>query len=237
MIGSDYSRSFADTFATKNLFPFYREVGQLRATFVPAQAKPLGTGSCREGVDVTIGVAEGAVYSWQKPEWSGNQVLNQPELETALGMKPGEVANGLKIDKGLDAVLEAYGRKGYITARVAGQANFDDANDKVTYRLNITEGPQYHMGKVLVKGLPDNLANLLRGKWEMLTGDVYDRGYFEQYSHGTFKEIFIRLTEERRAQGKPGPPKLSLKEETNKTTLTVDVKIEFSEDASDQPQP
>src|SRR5262249_52671202 len=48
MIGTDYSRSFADTFATKNLFPFYREVGQLRATFVPAQAKPLGTGSCRE---------------------------------------------------------------------------------------------------------------------------------------------------------------------------------------------
>jgi len=109
---------------------------------------------------------EGAIYIWEKSAWSGNQVLTTPELDSALGMKSGEVANGIKFDKGIAAVSKAYARKGYLEAFVHPQPDFDDAARKVSYRLDIKEGPQYHMGNLIIAGFSENLGNYLRGKWK-----------------------------------------------------------------------
>ena len=58
---------------------------------------------CKGGVDLTIPVEEGSIFIWEKAEWSDNSVLDAAALDKELGMKSGEVANGLKIDKGLAA--------------------------------------------------------------------------------------------------------------------------------------
>src|ERR1043165_3623271 len=109
----DYSRESAKTFPKFGLYPIYRELGQLRASFGAPVVKPDSNAGC-EGVDLTIPVNEGAIYSWAKAEWSGNQALWAKELDDALGMKPGEVANGKKFDKGLSEVKKAYGKSGHI---------------------------------------------------------------------------------------------------------------------------
>ena len=78
-----------------------------RASFGAPVAKPASNAGC-EGVDLTIPVTEGPLYLWAKAEWSANQVLSPKELDDALGMKPGEAANGKKFDKGLMEVQKAY---------------------------------------------------------------------------------------------------------------------------------
>lgn len=226
LLGTEYSRRFIAGFSHNTLFPFYRELGQLRATFSPSQAKAETTANCKSGVELTIGVDEGSIYSWDKPEWSGNQALASQELDAALDMKAGAVANGLKFDKGLASVAKAYGRKGYIAAQVRPTAEFDDDARKVSYQLEIKEGPQYHMGILTIKGFSDNLANSLRGKWEMKAGDVFDQGYYDEFFKTTFLDFSRKAREESQEQNRPAPKRSNSEMRLNRSTLTVDITIE-----------
>lgn len=229
LIGSDYSRSFVSLFAFSNLFPIYRELGHLRATFGRPQGTPQTTAECKDGVDLSIQVEEGSIYVWDKAEWTGNKVLAIEALEKELNMKSGEIANGIKFDHGIAAILKAYGRKGYLEASVRPQPDFDDAARKVTYQLDVKEGPQYRMGQLNVKGFSDNLGNYLRGKWELRRDDFYDQGYFEDFMKNEFKEILRKVGEERQSQGKVAPKKVNTLIRPNRETLTVDVTFELED--------
>jgi outer membrane protein assembly factor BamA len=222
-----YSRQSANTFPKYGLYPIYRELGHLRASFGTPVAKPESNENC-EGVELTIPVNEGAVYSWAKAEWSGNQVLSGQELDAALGMKPGEVANGKKFDKGLSEVKRAYGKHGHIQANMNPTPEFDDATPKVTFKIAVNEGPQYRMGTVEFKGFSPVDAALLAEKWNLKSGDVYDQSYAGHFFRVDADEILSRLAKERQAQGKPFP-NLSTLEKPNRQTLTVNLTIELKE--------
>ena len=153
---ADYSTELVQGFADMKLVALYREVGQLRAKF----ATPLGKldQNCKNGVDVTIPVTEGLIYSWGQTDWSGTSALTADELNGILGAKPGEIANGLQFDKGVMAVMKAYGRQGYLDARVRPTAEFADSAQKVSYKIEVREGPQYRMGTLLFSRLSERDA-------------------------------------------------------------------------------
>jgi outer membrane protein assembly factor BamA len=219
-----YSRQSANTFPKYGLYPIYRELGHLRASFGSPVAKPESNENC-EGVDLTIPVNEGPIYSWATAEWSGNKVLSAQELDAALGMKAGEVANGKKFDKGLNEVKKAYGKHGHIQTDMTPTPEFDDAGTKVTFKIAVNEGPQYRMGTVEFKGFTPVDAALLAEKWTLKSGDVYDQSYVAHFFRVDADEILSRLAKERQSQGKP-LPNLSTQEKPNHQTLTVDLTIE-----------
>jgi outer membrane protein insertion porin family len=223
----EYSRQSAMTFPKFGLYPIYREVGHLRASFGLPVVKPDKNEDC-EGVDLTIPVNEGAVYSWTKAEWSGNQVLSPKELDDALGMKPGEVANGKKFDKGLSDVRQAYGKRGYIEARVDPTPEFDEGAPKVTFKIAVNEGPQYRMGTVEFKGVSPVDAALLAEKWTLKSGEVYDRTYTARFFRVDASEIMSRIARERQAQGKP-LPNIDTQERPNSQTLMVNLTIQIKD--------
>src|SRR5213075_2587218 len=109
-----------------------------------------------------------------------------------------------------------------LEASVRPEPVFDDAARKVSYRLDVKEGPQYHMGNLIIKGFSDNLGNYLRGKWEMRRDDVYDQGYVEEFFKNDFKEIMRKVVEERQQQGRPAPKKYNTLTRPNRETRTVD---------------
>src|SRR5258708_2023154 len=151
LLKSDYSRKDASSFANYTLFPLYRHLGYLRALFQqPTAALEESPSPCAGGVALTIPVEEGVVYSWGATEWSGNQVLTNEDLTAALGMTAGEVADGVKIDKGLKNVRKAYGHRGYLAAAVKESTEFDDATKRVSYRFLVNEGARYFMGALIV---------------------------------------------------------------------------------------
>jgi outer membrane protein assembly factor BamA len=219
-----YSRQSANTFPKYGLYSIYRELGHLRASFGSPVAKPESNENC-EGVDLTIPVNEGPIYSWATAEWSGNKVLSAQELDAALGMKAGEVANGKKFDKGLNEVKKAYGKHGHIQTDMTPTPEFDDAGTKVTFKIAVNEGPQYRMGTVEFKGFTPVDAALLAEKWTLKSGDVYDQSYAAHFFRVDADEILSRLAKERQSQGKP-LPNLSTEEKPNRQTLTVDLTIE-----------
>jgi outer membrane protein assembly factor BamA len=221
----DYSRQTAKAFPKFGLYPIYRELGHLRASFGVPVAKPEKSEGC-EGVDLTIPVTEGPVYLWSNAEWSGNQVLQANELDGALAMKPGEVANGKKFDKGLHEAEEAYGNHGHIEVRMTPTPEYDDAASKVTFKIAVNEGPQYRMGSVDFKGFSADDAFILGKRWGLRSGEVYDRSYLNRFFRNEAREITTRIGNERETQGKPRP-NIDTRERPNRQTLIVDVIIEL----------
>jgi len=226
-VDPEYSRQSAQTFPKYSLYPLYSELGHLRASFGAPVAKPVKSEDC-EGVDLTIPVNEGAVYSWSKAEWSGNQVLSTKDLDDALGMKAGEVANGKKFDKGLHEIDKAYGKSGHIQVRMNPTPEFDDAAQKVTYKIAINEGPQYHMGTVEFKGFPPDDAFILNKRWGLKSGDVYDQTYADQYLRDNTREMLARIAQARQAEGKP-MPNLGIQEKPDPQNLIVNLTIELKD--------
>jgi outer membrane protein assembly factor BamA len=223
----EYSRQSAQTFPKYGLYPLYRELGHLRASFGTPVAKPEKNDDC-EGVDLTIPVTEGAKYSWAGAEWSGNKVLSPKELDDALGMKAGEVANGKKLDKGLNEVEKAYGKSGHIEAHMEPTPEFDDAATKVSFKIAVNEGPQYHMGTVEFKGFSADDTFILNKRWGLKSGEVYDRSYTDQYFRGDGREIMMRIAQQRQSEGKR-PPNLGSREIPDRQALTVNLVIELKD--------
>ncbi len=225
LIETDYSSELVRGFADMKLVAAYREVGQLRAKFAPPVGKP--DPKCKNGVEVTMPVAEGLIYTWGGIDWTGASALTPDQLNSALGAKPGDVANGVKFDRGLIDVQKAYGRHGYLALRMRHTPEFDDNARKVSYKIDVSEGPQYRMGGLLFKGLAERDAKALRDVWRMKRGDIFDEGYLDDYFKQEAGRALIRLYQERRNAGKP-PPQLRTDLKANKESLTVDVMLELT---------
>lgn len=222
----EYSRQSARTFPKYGLFPIYRELGHLRASFGPPVAKPDTNPGCEGGVDLTIPVNEGVAYSWAKAEWSGHQVLSANELDAALGMKPGEVANGKKFDKGLRELEKAYGKHGHIEAGFTSEPEFDDATQRVTYRIAVKEGQQFRMGTIDFGGFSDSDAAALKEKWRLKSGEVFDSSYSDRFFREDATIIMSRIVAARRAQKKSLP---TMRSRPDRQALTVNVTIELKD--------
>jgi outer membrane protein insertion porin family len=225
LFANEYSRKYVQGFAEATLLPLYHERGLLRAGFLAPRARPYKGENCEEnGLSVTIPVEEGSIYVWQGVEWTGNSALSAKELDAALGMKAREAANGVKFDRGLVAVRKAYGRKGYLTARLSATPAFDDENRRVSYRIEIREGPQYRMGDLTITGLSERDANNLRGRWRLLHGEVFDEGYPAEFTRTALPEFLKFLASEGRALNNP---KLSTDVRADREKQTVDVTLNF----------
>jgi outer membrane protein assembly factor BamA len=203
LLKSDYSRKDAAGFATFTLFPLYRRLGRLRAQFgEPTAALEEPAGRCTGGVALTIPVDEGIIYSWGQAEWSGNQALTKEDLNTALGMTPGEVADGAKIDQGLKEVRKAFGRRGYITAKAKESIEFDDATRRVSYRFDVTEGQRYFMGNLIVNGLSPEDVERLKAKWTLGSNAVFDESYIDDFRRVGLREFLTALSQRTGARAK-----------------------------------
>lgn len=225
---ADYSLKSAMAFGNFILFPLYREVGQLRAKFGDPIAKFENSETCKAGVNLAIPVDEGPIYRWNKAEWINNQILTTAELDEALGMKHGDVANGAKIDRALIGLARVYGRKGHLEVRAKPAPEFDDAASQVTYRIELTEGPRYTMGRLLIVGLPENDSQALQEAWKLKSAATFDSSYIETFFRTDARDIMNKIFLARQAAGK-APPRVENKVTPNRQNLTADVTLEFKD--------
>lgn len=221
---TDYSKKDVATFAPLNLLPLYRRSGHLRAEFQPPVATLDTSGQCAGGVNVSISVDEGKSYRWAKSIWEGNDKLTVEDLGTALGMNPGDLADGTKIDAGLKNVEKAYGSRGYLTPTVQSTAEYDDAASLVTYSFKINEGPRYFMGDLSITGLSPADAAELKSKWTMGNNAVFDASYVDQFRQGPLREFVRGMTQRSRTGGRAS---VEIEQRPNAQRNIVDIVIAF----------
>lgn len=185
----EYARTFMNSFIERALLPIYHEHGYLKAACAPPQPKVVKTGASessddkpgRTFVDVTFPVIPGAQFKLTRWEWSGNKAISTDTLQPLLHAKAGQTANTVQLEDDLRAVQELYGSRGYVTATIKVNAQFDDAAGTVAFQLDVSEGPVYHMGELEFRGIDNNLTARLRAAWKLRPGDVYDATYLKQF--------------------------------------------------------
>ncbi|MFN2577786.1 MAG: POTRA domain-containing protein [Pyrinomonadaceae bacterium] len=220
----DYSRKDVATFAPINLLPLYRHIGHLRAEFQTPTATLETSPRCAGGVNVTIPVEEGQAYRWAKSVWEGNDKLGVEDLAPALGMNPGDIADGIKIDNGLKNVAKAYARRGYLTPTIKESSEYDDAASVVTYHFNIAEGPRYFMGNLIITGLSPADAHELKAKWTLGSNAVFDESYVDGFRQGALREFMRGLLQR---SGLNARSNVEIQERPDSQKLTVDVVLVF----------
>jgi outer membrane protein assembly factor BamA len=182
IVGKPYSRVAIDIFLAEAIRPVYLQQGNLRPKIGPAEVRLSGNPNQKlpDKIPVFIPCAPGPVYQWKSVEWKGNSVLSTMTLTNALGMKAGDVADGMKIEGGLDLAKEEYGHLGYLDVKLDAEAKFDDTPHTVAYFVTVTEGQQYRFNAMTITGTSLAAERIIRDAWPQKTGDVFDKAIFEQ---------------------------------------------------------
>ena len=185
----EYSRTVLNALVQHQLLPVYYARGYLKAVFGPPEPKVVKQPSESNDagipnltvVDVIFAVTPGQRYKLKSLEWSGNQAFPTEVLQKMVHAKPGEPANTVRIGDNLKDIQKLYGSRGYVTATLGVNADFDDAASTVALRIDVKEGAVYHMGELAFRGLDNALTAKLRNAWKIRTGDVFDSTYLSEY--------------------------------------------------------
>ena len=204
LLGKPYSRMAIDTFLTEQIRPIFLQKGFLRAKLGPPEVRLTGNPNKKlpEQIPVFVPVNPGAVYHWKGVEWSGNEVLSSITLTNSVGLRSGDVADGMAIEAGWDRVREEYGRRGYMQAKVNPAAAHDDAAHAIAYTVRIVEGRPFRFGSMVITGLSMNAERHLREAWPIPQGQLFDKVKFEEFltklqahSPDIFKDLPIHYDE------------------------------------------
>lgn len=174
VVGQEYSRVRLDSLITGTLTDVYRQRGFWQAVFKAPIITP--ESSCG-GVTAVLSVTEGPAFVFERAEWVGNAALPPERLDALLGMRSGERAGIHKLRDGLRDIARAYGRQGYVQMTSAYEVKSDETARRVTFAVNVNEGPQFQMGSIAFAGFSDRDAQELTKKWRLKSGDVYDADY------------------------------------------------------------
>ena len=167
--GKPFSRAVIDRFVFEQVRPIYLAHGNLNVQFDTPQARFTGDPSkpLPSSVKAVIGIRPGPVFKWAGATWSGNTAFSVAELDAFTGMKSGDAADGMKFEAGCQAILEAYGKKGYLDAALDKSPALDAAASRASFRVTITEGPQYHMGALALSGLSLEGERRILAAWKI----------------------------------------------------------------------
>ena len=183
LVGKPYSRFAVEVFAGEQVRPLYLEQGRLRVRFGTPVTRFTGDPNrpLADSVLVIVPIEPGPVYRFGGVEWTGIAAFGPAALNEFLGLKTGEVADGIKIAAAWARVQDEYGRRGYVEMKLETKPLFDEAAKRVIYRAAITEGAAYRMGELVLTGLSLAGENKLREAWHLLRGETFDGNYFEQF--------------------------------------------------------
>ncbi len=104
ILGKPYSRVTIDLFLSEAIRPIYLQQGFLRAKLGPPEVRLTGDPNQKlpSQIPVYVPIASGAVYRWRDIHWTGNTLVSAFTLDGLLGIKQGEIADGMQIEAGWD---------------------------------------------------------------------------------------------------------------------------------------
>jgi outer membrane protein insertion porin family len=203
LIGKPFSRFAASVFLYEHARPLYHRNGHLEVQFGAPQVRFTGNPNqpLPDEVTLFLPIEPGPVYRMGEITWSGELAFDVAALNGMIGVAPGAVADGLKIEGGWDRVKREYGRKGFLDASIEVQPKLDRTAHVVSYQARITQGPQYRMGQMVITGLSVTAERMLRAAWKLPAGAVFDLVYFEDFlerqcrQKGAFGEAVVTYNE------------------------------------------
>ena len=182
LLGKPFSRSAIEIFELEQVRPVYLSHGYLAVSFGPPSSRMAGDpkSALPNKLIVQAPIDPGPVYSWGGVTWKGNYSIPAESLDDFVKLKTGDLADGMKIESAWEAVRDIYSRRGYLDAKVDAVPSFDEAAKRVTYKVSVDEGPQYHMGQLVLTGLSMDGERRIRAAWTIAAGAIFDKTMYER---------------------------------------------------------
>lgn len=183
LLGKPYSRTAIDIFLIEQVRPTFLQKGFLRAKLGPPEVRLTGNPNRKlpEQIPVYVPVDPGPLYHWKSVEWTGNNLLSTITLTNTVGLKSGDVADGMAIEGAWDRVREEYGRRGYLEAKVDPTPVYDDHAHTIAYNVRVDEAKPFRFGSMVITGLSPTAERLLREAWPIPQGELFDKAKFEEF--------------------------------------------------------
>jgi len=180
--GTEYSRTKIDLFLFEQVRPIYFQRGNLKAKLGPSEVRLSGNPNQKmpKEIPLFVPVDAGPVYHWKGIEWVNNSALSDLTLTGLIGLKSGQVADGMQIEAGWDRVREEYGHRGHLDAKLDAAPHYDEAAHTVSYTVNVQEGPAYRMGAMVLTGLSPTAEKRFHESWLFPSGTLFDKAAFEE---------------------------------------------------------
>lgn len=192
VVGQQFSRTLVELFEFEQVRPIYLSHAFLHVRFGSPVPRITGSGGSAR-VTVAAPIEPGPAFAWGGVVWSGNASIASAVLNGIIAFKPGDPADGMKLEAMWDAVRGEYARRGYLDANLTAAPQFDDTAKRVTYNVSITEGPAYHMGKLILTGLSIEGERRIRAAWGIAEGAIFNKDIYLQFINTGIKEAFTGL--------------------------------------------
>ena len=180
LVGKKFSRFAIELFEAEQLRPIYLTAGRIRVKLGAPVVHLNGDGQQGQStVDVQIPIEPGQVFRLSSAAWGGNMAIDDATLSRLVSVKPGDLADGMKLASGWQQIELEYEHRGYLDAKVTPVPKFDDPSGTVRYDVTIVEGPQYHMGELVITGLSVDAERRLRNAWRLAPGQVFDKTFLD----------------------------------------------------------
>lgn len=195
LVGKPYSRSLIELFTFEQVRPLYLGRAYLRAQFpqpvaklAPGTANPLDA-----KLDVTIPIVPGPRYTWAGVQWIGNAAVHNDELDRLVDIKPGDPLDLNRLTLITQHIEDLYHQRGFLDFKLDLEPHYDDKARQVSYSANIKEGPQYHMGKLVLTGLSAEGERRIRKAWGIPADAVFDESVYQDFLDHGIKAAFAGL--------------------------------------------
>jgi len=195
LVGKPFSRRMFGLFEYEQVRPVYLAHAFLGVKF--GRPLPRFAGNPNQplpnAVVVLAPINPGPAYVWGGASWTGNRTIPTDELAKLIELKPGETADGIKLEETWQHIRDAYGRRGYLDLIVNPVPLLDDNSARVSYSVSITEGPQYRMGNLVLTGLSYEGEKRIRAAWKIPAGAFFDKEFYEEFLESGVKRAFQGL--------------------------------------------
>jgi outer membrane protein assembly factor BamA len=195
LIGKPYSRSRVELFEFEQLRPIYLTHAYLKVQFGQPQAHFAAnpTNQLSGQLIVAVPIDVGVPYLWGGVEWKGNDSVPAQDLNKFSALLPGDPADGNKIQSIWETARAAYAQLGFLDAALNPVPTFNDQTKRVKYEVEVTEGPQYRMGKLVLTGLSMEGERRLKKAWSIAPGAVFDKSVYDDFVSTGIKAAFVGL--------------------------------------------
>lgn len=188
IVGKPYSRSAIATFEFEQVRPVYLSHAFLQVKF--GEATPQIESN---HVVLHAPIEAGPAYVWNGVTWLGNQTVSSADLTKLVDLNLGGPADGMKIQSTWENVRNAYARLGHLDMSLNPFPNFHGDTKLVSYIAKITEGPQYHMGNLVLSGLSMEGERRIRSAWKIPSGAVFDDSFYQEFLENGIKQALAGL--------------------------------------------
>lgn len=126
----------------------YRDRGYLDATV----SRRIDLGPTQREAVVVFEIDEGRRYTVSDVRVSGNVVFAAGQIIEAMPLKIGDVFSRRGAQASRDAILDLYGKLGFIETRVEMATLYHEQEPRVDLQVTVDEGQAYLVGEVQVRG-------------------------------------------------------------------------------------